>query len=84
MRPCSLGRDGGKPVKRRVKRRKEDAKMKYMVVSKTPLGYRIRFDIPGKCAFEGAHYVGYSRRAAIKAALRDFGYAYKHFVLIYV
>ena len=55
-----------------------------MLVSKTPLGYRIKFDIPGKCAVEGGHYVGYSRRNAIKAARRDFGYVGKHFVLIYV
>lgn len=58
--------------------------MKYMFVEKTLLGYRIKFDVPGTCAVEGAHYVGYSRRAAIKAARRDFGYVGKHFVLIYV
>ena len=58
--------------------------MKYMFVSKTPLGYRIKFDVPGKRAVEGAHYVGYSRRNAIRAARRDFGYVGKHFVLIYV
>lgn len=58
--------------------------MKYMFVSKTPFGYRVKFDIPGKCAVEGAHYVGYSRRNAIKAARRDFGHVGKHFVLIYI
>ena len=56
--------------------------MKYMFVSKTPLGYRIKFDVPGKRAVEGAHYVGYSRRNAIRAARRDFGYVGKHSVLI--
>lgn len=59
-------------------------RMKYMFVSKTSFGYRVKFDIPGKCAVEGAHYVGYYRRNAIKAARRNFGYVGKHFVLIYV
>lgn len=58
--------------------------MKYMFVVKTPVGYRVKFEFPEKGSVEGAHYVGYSRRNAIKAARREFGYVGKHFVLIYV
>lgn len=41
--------------------------MKYMYIWKTAQGYKIGFDIPGTCSIERMHYIGYSRKAAIKA-----------------
>lgn len=54
----------------------------YMYIEKNRQGYRIRRDIPGSCSTEGAHYIGYSKRDAIKAFRRDFDCIGKHFTII--
>ena len=56
--------------------------MKYMYVYKTALGYRVYIDIPGTCSREGMHYIGYSRKNAIKAFRQDFKVVGKHFTII--
>lgn len=52
--------------------------MKYMVIRRTRYGWEISDDISGnKC-----HYIGYSKRSAIRKHRVDNGVVGKHFTLI--
>ena len=55
--------------------------MKYLYIQKTRIGFRIMRDLDNGSR-EGLHYIGYSRRDAIRAFRRDFDCVGKHFTII--
>lgn len=55
---------------------------KYMVIEKTAIGYRISFEGTGDDPTEKTHYVGYSRREAIRKARQDFNHVGEHFTVL--
>ena len=56
--------------------------MKYLYVERTRIGWRVTRDCEGTCSREGLHYVGYTRRQAIRAFRQDFNCVGKHFITI--
>ena len=55
--------------------------MKYIIISKTLQGYRIRVDIPGTSSQEQIHFIGYTKRNAIKVIRQAFGLKGKHLIV---
>ncbi len=55
--------------------------MKYLIIKKTRYGYAIRAEIDGK-QFPQYHYIGHTKRAAIRLYRHDNKLTYKHFIIL--